>query len=283
MSDDIPVGSPPVPPGRHAAPLGWYPDPSDPSRERYWDGWQWNRSTRPAVGSAGPVGAPPGQPAAYSPGNIGNTGGTSTGTSVPTTADGVPLASWGVRAGAAIIDAVLLWFLGLLVVGSIQRATGADVRLEAAAQRYQAYVFESLSNPEAFDAMHALSIILTRDFYVQIALYLAVGVLFFTIFHAALSATPGKLMLGLRVVPVDRGTQTQGLAWGRSFVRALVYQILARFSVLVWLVLLLDLLWPLWDKRRQSLHDKVAGTQVVNVKQGAQHPQGMMDSTRQTR
>ena len=276
MSDDIPVGSPPVPPGRHAAPLGWYPDPSDPSRERYWDGWQWNRSTRPAAGAS------PGRPAAHPPDH---TGGAAVGPTAagPTTADGVPLASWGVRAGAAIIDGLLAWFVGVVVVGFIQRATGADVRLEAAAQRYQAYVFEGLSNPEAFDAAHALSIILTKDFYVQIALTLIVGVLFFTIFHAALSATPGKLMLGLRVVPVDHGTQIHGLAWGRSFVRALVYQVLVRFSVLVWLVLLLDLLWPLWDRRRQALHDKAAGTQVVNVKQGFQHPQGMMDSTRQTR
>ncbi|HEV2928958.1 MAG TPA: DUF2510 domain-containing protein, partial [Propionibacteriaceae bacterium] len=44
---DIPVGSPPVPPGRHAAPGGWYADPVDPARERYWDGWQWSRNTRP--------------------------------------------------------------------------------------------------------------------------------------------------------------------------------------------------------------------------------------------
>src|SRR4028118_1050230 len=45
---DIPVGSPPVPPGRHAAPGGWYADPVDPARERYWDGWQWSRNTRPS-------------------------------------------------------------------------------------------------------------------------------------------------------------------------------------------------------------------------------------------
>ena len=43
---DIPVGSPPAPPGRHAAPGGWYPDPLDLARERYWDGWQWSRNTR---------------------------------------------------------------------------------------------------------------------------------------------------------------------------------------------------------------------------------------------
>ncbi|RYZ25411.1 MAG: DUF2510 domain-containing protein, partial [Propionibacteriaceae bacterium] len=67
---DIPVGSPPAPPGRHAAPGGWYPDPLDLARERYWDGWQWSRTTResevpPAyrqapVAPAGPTGPAPG-------------------------------------------------------------------------------------------------------------------------------------------------------------------------------------------------------------------------------
>jgi len=33
------------------------------------------------------------------------------------------------------------------------------------------------------------------------------------------------------------------------------------------LVRIADLLWPAWDGRRQALHDKVAGTQVV---QGSQ-------------
>src|SRR6478736_5390805 len=48
---DIPVGSPVPPPGRHAAPGGWYPDPIDASQERYWDGWQWSRTTRPREAS----------------------------------------------------------------------------------------------------------------------------------------------------------------------------------------------------------------------------------------
>jgi uncharacterized RDD family membrane protein YckC len=28
-------------------------------------------------------------------------------------------------------------------------------------------------------------------------------------------------------------------------------------------VSILDLLWPLWDDKRQALHDKIAGTNVV--------------------
>lgn len=29
-----------------ASPAGWYPDPRDPSRDRYWDGEQWTAQTR---------------------------------------------------------------------------------------------------------------------------------------------------------------------------------------------------------------------------------------------
>jgi uncharacterized RDD family membrane protein YckC len=32
---------------------------------------------------------------------------------------------------------------------------------------------------------------------------------------------------------------------------------------------LLDLLWPLWDQRRQTLHDKAVGCYVINNPQGA--------------
>lgn len=36
----------------------------------------------------------------------------------------------------------------------------------------------------------------------------------------------------------------------------------------LWLLLvpgLLDVLWPLWDGKRQTLHDKIAGTVVVEA------------------
>ncbi|WP_198672010.1 DUF2510 domain-containing protein, partial [Desertihabitans aurantiacus] len=61
---EIPVGSPQPPPGRHAAPGGWYPDPVDQRRERWWDGWQWSRDVRerqapvaPVRSGGGPAGA----------------------------------------------------------------------------------------------------------------------------------------------------------------------------------------------------------------------------------
>lgn len=43
-------------------PAGWYPDPQDSSRQRYWNGTAWTEHT--ADGSPQAAGAPGGQPAA---------------------------------------------------------------------------------------------------------------------------------------------------------------------------------------------------------------------------
>ena len=104
---DIPVGSPPAPPGRHAAPGGWYPDPVNAAQERYWDGWQWSRNTRPRAGSpsAGygqaPY-APYPQPNATRPVGYTDRGRVQRRRPRPRTAS--PLASWWWRVLAVLID-----------------------------------------------------------------------------------------------------------------------------------------------------------------------------------
>ncbi|SDB88962.1 Protein of unknown function [Raineyella antarctica] len=45
--NDYPADSLSTPP---AVPAGWYPDPADPARQRYWDGGQWTQYTNPASG-----------------------------------------------------------------------------------------------------------------------------------------------------------------------------------------------------------------------------------------
>lgn len=45
--------------GDPQAPAGWYPDPTAPGQQRYWDGMQWTEHT--AAGTSGsPVGGAPG-------------------------------------------------------------------------------------------------------------------------------------------------------------------------------------------------------------------------------
>jgi uncharacterized RDD family membrane protein YckC len=94
---------------------------------------------------------------------------------------------------------------------------------------------------------------------------LAVGMLYHVGFLRWKSATPGKLICGLRVVPVDRGRDPGPLAWGSVLIRAAIWVLLGISSFLR-LITLVDVLFPLWHPKRQALHDIAAKTQVVRVR-----------------
>lgn len=79
---------------------------------------------------------------------------------------------------------------------------------------------------------------------------------------SARGQTVGKMALGIRVVDAD-GRGPIGI--GRGFVRSVIAVLPAQvpFVGVVWA--LIDNLWPLWDPRRQALHDKAANSLVVNA------------------
>ena len=81
--------------------------------------------------------------------------------------------------------------------------------------------------------------------------------------------TIGAKALGIRVVAADGSPMTPEMAYRR----AAVYQLFSVGSSMTWVLrplgsvaLLLNVLWPLWDSQKQTLHDKAAGTIVVIVK-----------------
>jgi len=67
------------------------------------------------------------------------------------------------------------------------------------------------------------------------------------------------MAVGVRVVRAD-GFGVLG--YGPAFARALVEQVF-RYTVIVWLI---DMLFPLWDGRRQTLHDKVVASVVIGIR-----------------
>ena len=85
------------------------------------------------------------------------------------------------------------------------------------------------------------------------ALTIAFQWFFLTNFHGQ---TPGKMLLGIRVVKTDGSP----LNSTDAVVRALGY-------MLNWLLLGLGWLLAYFDKRHQGLHDRLAGTYVVKVNQ----------------
>jgi uncharacterized RDD family membrane protein YckC len=69
--------------------------------------------------------------------------------------------------------------------------------------------------------------------------------------------TVGMKALKVRAVNLDGQTSVE---WGTSAIRAAIHSVL-------WITVIggiLDLLWPLWDEKNQTLHDKVAKTIVVD-------------------
>ncbi len=93
--------------------------------------------------------------------------------------------------------------------------------------------------------------------------------------------TPGKRLMGIRVV--KRNGDPVG--WWRMFAReVLIKWFLIAFLAgiglgMAWflfaaflggitfgLAIAVDYLWPLWDRRRQALHDKIMGTAVVRAR-----------------
>jgi uncharacterized RDD family membrane protein YckC len=85
-----------------------------------------------------------------------------------------------------------------------------------------------------------------------------IGALVVLIFWAERQGTPGKLVLGLRVVDAETGGVP---AIGRLVLRYVGYLVSA-------LPLGLGYLWVLWDRRKQGWHDKMAGTLVVRAPRG---------------
>ena len=83
---------------------------------------------------------------------------------------------------------------------------------------------------------------------ISIGVYVGYPVLFWTL----TGQTPGKMLLGLRVVSTDG----HYLSFGQAL-RRLIGFILAALPLYV------GFLWILIDDRRQGFHDKIAGTCVI--------------------
>ena len=98
---------------------------------------------------------------------------------------------------------------------------------------------------------------------------LALGFVYNVGFLMWKQATPGKLVVGLRVRMRDRpGPMPIGtvlLRWAGQFGVGIV-GLVPVLGFLTFIYTLLDYLWPLWDDKKQAIHDKIAKTNVVRVR-----------------
>jgi uncharacterized RDD family membrane protein YckC len=273
-------------------PAGWYDDPQDPAQQRYWDGAAWSGHLRPrqqpqqaqptaqhgqtyqgASAYQGPSpyqggygfqahGQGQGQPGAYQPypqqgGGYGYPAGY--GQMVPATPDGVPLSGWWKRVAARILDGLIVTIVALPLSGYFlyhffEVVVDFERRVidDAAAGR-----------PQTIDTLPAEAY---KWAIPAVLISLVVGFVYEYLFLTRKGATPGKMALGISVRLRDVPGPPPGTAvlkrWGFVSALALAGQI-PLAGGLFGLLSLLNYLWPLWDSRKQALHDKVAATNVV--------------------
>jgi uncharacterized RDD family membrane protein YckC len=88
------------------------------------------------------------------------------------------------------------------------------------------------------------------------ALGILIGVAYFTSFEGGPSGqTPGKQVMGIRVIDLATGGP---IGYGRAFIRYIG-------RIVSGIVIYLGYLWMLWDKEKQTWHDKFASDVVVPV------------------
>lgn len=87
-------------------------------------------------------------------------------------------------------------------------------------------------------------------------LNIVIGWGYFIYFIGSRGQTPGKMVMGIKVV--NMGTNKNP-----DYLHAFLREIVGKF--ISGLFLAIGYLWMLWDKDKQTWHDKIAKTQVVRV------------------
>lgn len=168
----------------------------------------------------------------------------------PTTPDGQPLAGWGLRFLSRIIDAIVV-------------AVGGTLASTVLAPDFFTNYRDWLTDGSSSMTMPSD---LASDFLIFSLVIAVLGFVYELLMLKQFGATVGKLATGLRVRLRD---QPGPLSWGTAAIRAAVWQgpsllsMLQSLSFVAGLFNLLNGLWPLWDKNKQSINDKVAKTNVV--------------------
>lgn len=158
---------------------------------------------------------------------------------------GTILAGWWQRVAAALIDGVIVAIPSYILMAVLSLGTFA------ASARF---------DPVTGEVTEVNVGGLMSGFFLSFILMLAIAIAYRVVLEGSpRGQTVGKMAMRIRVADVSTGGS---IGYGRAFVRWLVASVL-------WLLLyipgIIDILFPLWDPKRQTIHDKAASSVVVLV------------------
>ena len=275
------------------SPAGWYPEPDPnhvgpPGRLRYWDGAAWTEHVHDPQAPIAPTPPPAEQPGGFAP--IGGAqpeqpayqstpeyptyptypagpqppygqqpygqqpygpDSYSTGPQT-TTPDGEPLAGWWHRGLARLLDGLIsIAIAGIVMIPLISTQWDSLSQWWDDLDYATTYGTEDPPAPPLFDFS-------TGPGLTFLAICILVPLIYEAVFLLWKQATPGKMIAGLKVRLRDQ----PGLPAGNALGRIGTTWALSLCSCGA----LIDVLWPLWDDKKQALHDKAAKTNVVKVR-----------------
>jgi len=150
-----------------------------------------------------------------------------------------PYANYGQRLGGWLIDFVLLGVISLLLAAPLHAVHAGTIHFTTTNTNtgvVHHYSFSFLS-----EVLHGLVVILYG------------GILC----GSTRGQTVGMMATGIRAVDQRTGG---ALGFWKAALRGLVEYVLFLVFFFPWV---LDMLWPLWDQKNQTLHDKVVSSVVL--------------------
>ncbi|HUD68722.1 MAG TPA: RDD family protein [Acidimicrobiales bacterium] len=168
-------------------------------------------------------------------------------TDAPVQPGAADYATWIRRVGAYLLDAVVFTAVATIIAA----ATGHHDLLNT-------FKYHLVNGKEQLEPYGS-----ELNFFIGTGLVLQV---LYTAFLASRwQATLGMRALGIYIArEADHGKVGLVRAEARTFVVLIAAEVLRLVVRLIAsLVIFLDMLWPLWDARNQTLHDKVARTVVL--------------------
>lgn len=160
-----------------------------------------------------------------------------------------PLAEWWQRAVAAIIDGLIIAIPSYIIMAIMGVGLAAKRTGELTVDPQTGQITGGLPGPGYF-----------ATFFASFLIIAVLGIVYYVYFHGSTGQTLGKKIMKIKVVSEETGDV---IGYGPAFLRWLIGALLQGFTCGVGG--LLDILWPLWDSKRQALHDKVVKSLVVTV------------------